>query len=106
MCAALVSRAGYKKASHIQHFSIFRMKAYKTMKLLLSGNDTRWLKSKLVSSQTVSLVPIKIIQSLKIIYIIPVRYATKVTPFCYRNAKSTSDAGTIQYHKVQDASAQ
>ena len=42
---------------------------------------------------------IKIIQSLQIIYIIPVRYATKLTT-------STSDTGTIQYHKVQDASAQ
>ena len=38
----------------------------------------------------------KIIQSLQIIYIIPVRYAKKVTPFRYRNATYTIDTGTIQ----------
>ena len=48
---------------------------------------------------------IKIILSLQIIYIIPVRYATKVTSFRYRNATSTCDTGTIHYHKLQDASA-
>ena len=45
-------------------------------------------------------------QSLQIIYIIPVQYATRVAPFCYRNTISTNNTGTIQYHKVQDASTQ
>ena len=65
-----------------------------------------WLKTRLVSSQTVSFVSIKKIQLLQIIYIIPVQYATKVTPFRYQNATPPSKTVTIQYQKVQDVSAQ